>query len=320
MITKSKSLFKLSIPTPFPVGPINVYLLKGDYLVLIDTGPNTEEALTSLKLGLKELGYDLQDIEKVVLTHHHSDHAGLVDQFEHAEIYGHWRNEPWITFDESFYSTQRKFVHQFFQREGVEKDILKNVIQDTRPDRYLCKSRLDKLLKEGDVIPGSPEWKVIETPGHAQSHLSFYNEQDGALIAGDNVIEHLYPTPLIEHPYNEEEERPKTLLQLRNTLTKHLDYDLDIAYSGHGEDVYDIKANVEKLLSKHEERASKVRQFLKEGNLTGFEISKRLFPNAYDRATYLTMSETVGILDLMISRYEISTVSRNENQIEYSLT
>jgi len=39
----------LEIPTPFPVGPVNVYLIEGREPALIDTGPNTSEAWESLR-------------------------------------------------------------------------------------------------------------------------------------------------------------------------------------------------------------------------------------------------------------------------------
>ena len=41
----------LEIPTPFPVGPVNVYLIEGREPALIDTGPNTSEAWESLQQG-----------------------------------------------------------------------------------------------------------------------------------------------------------------------------------------------------------------------------------------------------------------------------
>lgn len=320
LVYQLKSLHKLSLPTPFPVGPVNVYLLRGDNLVLIDTGPKTEEALNALKSSLKQYEYTLNDIEVVILTHHHSDHAGLLDQFEHAKIFGHERNEPWISFDQSFYKKQRSFIEQLFRQEGVEASLLKKVLEDTGPDRYLTKGSLDGILHEGDEIPGFSEWIAIETPGHAGSHLSFLNESDGTLIAGDTMISHLFPTPLLEAPYGYDEERPKPLLQLRETLLKHLQYDVQLIQSGHGEDLYDIKSVIERQFQKHEQRAQKVERFLQEkGKMTSFEISKYLFPNGYDRSTFLTMSETIGIIDYMLSRGQISAMHRNEIEMEYAL-
>ncbi len=321
MRNKTKGMLKLSIPTPFAVGTVNVYLLKDDSLVLIDTGPNTKEALEALKSELKQSGgYALEDIEIVVLSHHHSDHAGLLEQFDHAQIFGHWRNEPWITFDENFYQNNRTFIEQFFRQEGVDGPLLESILKGAGPDKYLTKGRLDGILQEGDKMPGCSEWTVLETPGHAQSHLSFLNERDGSLIAGDTIISHLFPTPLLEPPYNQKEKRPQPLLQLHQTLKKYLDFPIGMIYSGHGSDLFQAKKWIEKQFQKHEERAQKIRRFLLEkGRMTSFEISKQLFPNAYHRATYLTMSETIGILDLMASRGEIIAAKRNEHQIEYEL-
>ncbi|MBL8187943.1 MAG: MBL fold metallo-hydrolase, partial [Acidobacteria bacterium] len=65
---------KLVIPTPFPVGPINIYLVVEDPLTLVDTGPKTEEALAALRQQLHQLGFAIKDIQRVILTHTHEDH------------------------------------------------------------------------------------------------------------------------------------------------------------------------------------------------------------------------------------------------------
>ena len=44
---------KIIIPTPFAVGDVNSYLIKGDALTLVDAGPKTEEALVAIKAGNK---------------------------------------------------------------------------------------------------------------------------------------------------------------------------------------------------------------------------------------------------------------------------
>ena len=44
----------LSLPTPFPVGPVNVYLAEGEPLTLIDTGPKDDATRAALEAGLGE--------------------------------------------------------------------------------------------------------------------------------------------------------------------------------------------------------------------------------------------------------------------------
>ena len=69
-------LHRLELPTPFPVGPVNAYLLRGDPLTLVDTGPKTVEAQTALERGVAAAGARLKDIRRILLTHGHTDHAG----------------------------------------------------------------------------------------------------------------------------------------------------------------------------------------------------------------------------------------------------
>ena len=74
-----EKIMKMVLPTPFSVGDVNVYLVKGDSLTLVDAGVKTEVAWETFKQQLKEVGYEPRDIEQVVLTHHHPDHVGLLE-------------------------------------------------------------------------------------------------------------------------------------------------------------------------------------------------------------------------------------------------
>ena len=69
----------LRIPTPFQVGRVNTYLLEGEPLTLVDSGPNSGKALDELERQLEALGHRIEDLELVIITHQHIDHLGLVD-------------------------------------------------------------------------------------------------------------------------------------------------------------------------------------------------------------------------------------------------
>src|SRR3954466_7376961 len=70
----------IRIPLPLPhIGSINAWLLPGDPLTLIDTGPCNDRALTALEAGLRREGVRLEDLELVLVTHHHLDHSGLAN-------------------------------------------------------------------------------------------------------------------------------------------------------------------------------------------------------------------------------------------------
>ena len=59
----------MPIPTPFAVGRVNCYLLEGSPLTLIDAGPRSEQSLAELEFKVRDIGYELDDIDLVVATH-----------------------------------------------------------------------------------------------------------------------------------------------------------------------------------------------------------------------------------------------------------
>ncbi len=83
----------ISVPTPFYVGPVNVYLIREEPLTLVDTGPKTKEALEALREGLRKERLRVSDIRRILLTHAHEDHCGLAkklrDEAKDAEVFVH---------------------------------------------------------------------------------------------------------------------------------------------------------------------------------------------------------------------------------------
>src|SRR3712207_5782807 len=86
-------IIRIPVPTPFYVGPVNVYLIREEPLTLIDTGPKTKEAFEALKEGLRKERVRLADIRRIVLTHAHEDHCGLAkqlrDEAKEAQVFVH---------------------------------------------------------------------------------------------------------------------------------------------------------------------------------------------------------------------------------------
>ncbi|WML59840.1 MBL fold metallo-hydrolase [Neobacillus sp. PS2-9] len=307
---------KITLPTPFPVGDVNVFLIKGERLTLVDVGVKTEKSWNSLKEQLAELHLHPDDIEQVILTHHHPDHAGGLDFFPASlEVHGHLLNERWINPTEAFFQEQEAFYRLYFKEFGLPEEYFPFLSKLRKTLKYSCNRSLTGHLSEGMRPLGLSEWEVIETPGHAQSQIALFREKDGVLIGGDLILAHISPNPLLEPPAPGETERPNPQLQHNDSMKKLLAYPIQCVYTGHGEEVYELEALIEKRLTRQHERAMTVKNWLKEEELTVFEICQRLFPTVYQRELMLTISETVAQLDYLSSIGEIS--SNNKQPVLY---
>ena len=68
---KESGIRIIRCPTPWAVGPTNLYLIERDEICLIDVGVKTEESMSSFFDGLKSSGIEPQKIKKIFLTHGH---------------------------------------------------------------------------------------------------------------------------------------------------------------------------------------------------------------------------------------------------------
>ena len=243
----------------------------------------------------------MKDVEQVVLTHHHPDHAGWVDAFPQADILGHQYVDYWMRQEPDFLQYHTQFYMQELEKQNVPKSIINNIVQ-VRGELELFGSRpLTAFLKEGDEVPGHPGLKVYETPGHAQSHLIFLDEQSRQCIGGDLLLEKVSSNPLVEPPVALEGDRPHSLLQYNASLQKLSDLHVSTLYTGHGNEVRNVSELVEERLAKQQARALKVREFLQEP-LSVFDVTKILFAKIYKVQLGLTLSETLGQLDYLVDK------------------
>ena len=151
------------------LGFVNCYLVREtDGLTLVDTGlPGSHDDILAAARTLAA------PIRRILLTHAHMDHIGSVDALieklgpANVELISNARSLPLL----------QKPPDVSLQPNEPQTKIRGGV-----PG---IKSRPTKLLTEGDLV-GS--LRTIETPGHIPGHLSFLDERDGTLYAGDALI------------------------------------------------------------------------------------------------------------------------------------
>lgn len=289
----------ITIDTPFQVGPVNVYLIFSDALILVDTGPATTEARSQLHAGLRRHGVSIKDLDLLLLTHHHPDHMGMTAEVaEHAKVAGHHRLAPWLREDQAFIQERVAYLQAFYEKHGMEEEVIRAVQnQNHAYMSYVEAAPLEIPLDEGDSLDGLRDWRILETLGHAQTHLSLMRDADRTMVAGDHIIRHISSNALLEAPYEPDSERPRTLLQYREGMIKCRA--ASKIYSGHGDPVDDPEALIDRRLTEQEKKAAYIRSLIGTEALTATEITRRMYKGLYERQPGLTFSETLGHLDLL---------------------
>lgn len=312
-------IYCLEIPTPFHVGAVNVYLIKAERLTLVDVGPLTDEAWIALTEGLESIGVSVEDIEQVILTHHHIDHCGQLEKVRArsgAKTYAHPQATPYVAQDEAFMAFHDQFFEELYVNSGVPAKMM-IIIQKFHQlmMTFAQPSQIDAHLKHEQKVPYLEDWKVLYTPGHSQSQVSLYREKDQVLIGGDHIIKHISSNAFIEPPRDRSRTRPLTLIQYRTALQMCADMEIKQVLSGHGEPVYNHRELILARLQKNWERTDTLRRFLADGAKTAFELNALLFPTLYQKELPLTLSETLGHIDLLMILHQIEV--REQDRVWY---
>ncbi|WP_134687013.1 MBL fold metallo-hydrolase [Brevibacillus migulae] len=318
----AEGIWQFEIPTPFAVGPVNIYLIEGEHPTLVDAGPLTEAAWHALEQGLQEAGYSFADIRQIILTHHHVDHIGLLEKVRMASgaiVYAHPQAAPYVAQDKDFFSFHDQFFLDLYRACGVPEEKLL-IIQKYHQKMltFAEPSRIDGHLKHEAAVPNLDEWQVLYTPGHSQSHVSFYREKDKCMIAGDHIIKNISSNAFIEPPRNRSYTRPLTLVQYRTALEMCASKEIELILPGHGEPVTQHRELIAQRLQRNWERTNTLRQFLRDGAKTAYELTALLFPKIYEKELPLTLSETLGHIDLLLIVHQLETQER-DGVIYYSL-
>ncbi|MEJ8543992.1 MBL fold metallo-hydrolase [Brevibacillus borstelensis] len=318
----AKGIYALEIPTPFSVGPVNLYVIKGERLTLVDAGPLTDEAWEAFVTGLEAIGIRPEEIEQIILTHHHVDHCGQLERIRRvsgAATLAHPLAIPYVEMDQDFLSFHDRFFYELYRESGVPDDKLV-IIENYQKlmTTFSERSHIDVPLKHKQTVPGLPEWQVLYTPGHSQSHLSLYRADDRVMIAGDHIIKRISSNAFIEPPRDQSTARPLTLVQYRTALQMCADMEIDLALSGHGGPVVGHRELILQRLQKNWERTDMLRSILADGEKTAYELTALLFPGLYEKELPLTLSETLGHIDLLMILHQVQC-RKKEGILYYSL-
>jgi glyoxylase-like metal-dependent hydrolase (beta-lactamase superfamily II) len=304
-------IIPLSIPTPFYIGNVNIFLIREEPLTLIDVGPKTKEAAEALRDKLKQNSVQISDIRRIVLTHAHEDHCGLAkqvrDEARNAEIFVH----NWET-GHLFGRLARTEHKNLMLRAGVPEMIFREIqaiYQDVSLlTDALSEDEFSELKDEMELEFAGGTLKVLHTPGHTPGSCSFFREADRTLIAGDCILKRITPNPIISPDPVDPKRRFKSLAEYLVSLARIRSLSPTLVYGGHGEPIFDFEEIFNRYIRSIDERQRKVIDFVSEDGATAFDVAEKLFPDAIGKNIhrFLAISETIAHLDYAETEHKIA--------------
>ncbi len=301
---------KLLIPTPFPVGPINIYLVLDDPLTLIDTGPKTDEALAALRAQLAEHGLTLAKIGRIVLTHTHEDHCGLAATIQResgARVHVHeWE------YNNISEHRQTRVNRAMLQAAGVPAEEL-----ETMAGRYeLIHHFADPVADvaayrdEHEFLFASGALRVLHTPGHTPGSCCLYRESNRLLLAGDTILKNITPNPVLNPDPLDPRRRFPSLGEYLVSLARVRHLAPTLIRTAHGPDVTDYEEYFHNLVRHIDQRQARVVSLVPDEGLTAWQLSLLLFPRLDRLNRFLAVSESIAHLDLAVAEGRLR-VERN---------
>ena len=176
-----------------PLGPTWCYLIAGDVLTVIDTG--SFGCIQYLEEGLDYLGYSLEDLGRVVITHGHMDHDGNCAQVlsrSGAELWAHEVYKSLVGVPR--HGVDKGFSQRYRSLRPMEDEFYLSRIGDYEEGAsqvVVAKAVTDGLTSDG--------FTFYYTPGHSPDELCILYE--GILFSGDHVLPQITPHPSMNQDY-----------------------------------------------------------------------------------------------------------------------
>ena len=307
-----EGLARVELPTPFPVGPVNCYVLADHPVTVVDPGMGWAESVGLLEAALAAAGLRPHDVEQIVVTHAHPDHfgtAGWLARASDAPIVCGRPETPKLADGWSDGGIGTKLA-------GLVDGLgLPDEVRRTFKTFHEAVTTWVEVIDHDQIAPvddgslltaGGRSWQVHLTPGHAAGHISLFDAGSRTLLGGDHLLARITPNPLLEPDAASPLGRRRSLVEYLASLERFEALDPAVVLSGHGPAFTDLAQWAVAVRAHHARRADEVLDLVRRlGSASAFELSRQLFPHLEGFSHLLGISEVVGHLDLLLDGGEV---------------
>jgi glyoxylase-like metal-dependent hydrolase (beta-lactamase superfamily II) len=271
-------LWRLRLPLPWPGVPhCNAWAIaSGSGIVLVDTGMHQPDSMAQLERALDQVNLRVEHVRLIVCTHAHSDHWGQAAPIRSragCEFWMHPNHEHAVrTAEDPDLAVARRI--EVGRQSGVPEDALRRYADRARamPSGIAAATEPDRDLVPGvSVETDLGTWSVIETPGHAPSHVCLFQPERRMLISGDHVLGRI--SLFYDYGWT-----PDPVGEFLSSLDAVDRLDARLALSGHGRPFVDVHGHIEGNRKLVQERLDRSAAALASGRKTAVQMT----PDVYD--------------------------------------
>ncbi|MFE4810813.1 MBL fold metallo-hydrolase [Peribacillus simplex] len=312
-------LIRIGIPVPFPMKHVYCYLFRmKEEIVLVDVGFPTEAAKKYWEEVFEELSIKPTDISKIILTHFHPDHTGLISWMQQktgARVYMSDAEALMIKTVFGGNTKQAEAIYELFGKHSVPEPLLTKV----RENVLFFSNKVSPLpeiegFQENYIDSPGGRWIVKTYGGHAEGHLCFYQETQKIMLIGDVVLNKITPNISL---WPNSDQNP--LQSYFSTLYQLVEQDVSIAYPAHGTPIVNLAQRAKEIIEHHHERLTTILTIL-ESNNVAYKITEKLFQQKKltDHQWRFAIAETLAHLEYLVEEKRIQKNS-NGGMFRYEL-
>lgn len=299
VITKvgNKAVYPIIFPSDYNgLGSINCYVYQnGDDYTLIDAGIKSEGFEQFFYRKLQEYKIEISQLTRIILTHFHNDHIGVVNQITNENpipVYASKISIPRLKCENDYLQQKLAFYSELYEQYGVTEFArermakMENTIHNK--EHVMLYTPINQL-EDSQQIGGL---RVVDAPGHSSDSICLFDEETGWLFAGDFILATGMTNALIDHDQLGKATNP--ISQYIDSIEKMKAYNVCTVFAGHKEIYENLNEVMAKSLSKIEYKLQKVVSKISVGHHTAKQLGEAIYGPRFAKYFTFTISEIIG--------------------------
>ncbi|MDW3647332.1 MAG: MBL fold metallo-hydrolase [Bacteroidia bacterium] len=303
---------------------VNCYLMPGDALSLIDCGLYTQENWFLLQEELKQHGYQISDLEQVIITHEHRDHIGMLPEImanSGAEILAPKAIKAWFEKPIDMNREEVRFNKRLLAKLGFPEEVLSNAHKffDQREiSRPIEEVSRIQYFEEGDRLQlGNTEWEILHTPGHSPTQYIFL-EEGAERVFGSDMLLPIAPMPIPVEGKGEDDPESGALASLLKSYERIKAFDIGEVFPGHGPIFSGANGTIDRQLARIQMRKEECYEAIKSGFTTPYQINRKMYPYQETPPDFSGLYMVLGYLQLLQLEGRIRKIEEEKGELSFS--